>query len=66
LVAFKNDGKMNFSLHVLAREPIQLISCAAGDLDGSGRPSIVAGGFYSYPPYDRMGRITLWRQRPPP
>jgi hypothetical protein len=61
LVAFLNDGRMNFTPQVLAREPIQLISCAAGDLDGSGRPAIVACGFYSAPPFDRMGRIMLWR-----
>lgn len=60
LVAFVNDGHMNFTPHVLARTPIQLMSCAAGDLDGSGRASIVAGGFYAYPPFDHMGRITLW------
>ncbi|HTO04135.1 MAG TPA: VCBS repeat-containing protein [Opitutus sp.] len=61
LVVFKNDGRMNFTLHVLAHAPIQLITCAVGDLDGSGKPSIVTAGFYSYPPYDRMDRITLWR-----
>ena len=64
LVAFVNDGQMNFTPHVLARTPIQLMSCAAGDLDGSGRPSIVAGGFYAYPPFDRMGRLTLWQAKP--
>ncbi|MEO6004408.1 MAG: VCBS repeat-containing protein [Opitutus sp.] len=61
LVVFKNDGKMNFTLHVLAHTPIQLITCAAGNFDGSGKPSIVTAGFYSYPPFDRMDRITLWR-----
>jgi len=66
LVAFMNDGNMNFTMHVLAYAPTQLITCAAGDLDGSGRPSIVAGGFYSYPPFDKMGRITLWRQKAKP
>ncbi len=66
LVAFMNDGQMNFTPHVLARSPIQLISCAAGNLDGSGRPSIVAGGFYAYPPFTQMGRITLWRPKPKP
>ncbi|MDQ5978613.1 MAG: hypothetical protein QG602_1587 [Verrucomicrobiota bacterium] len=65
LVAFRNDGKMNFTMHVLAHAPIQLITCAAGDLDGSGRPSIVTAGFYSYPPFDRMDRITLWRPAQP-
>ena len=66
LVVFKNDGKMNFTQQVLAHAPIQLITCAAGNLDGSGRPSFVTGGFYSYPPFDRMGRLTLWRQKPRP
>jgi hypothetical protein len=65
LVVFKNDGKMNFTMHVLAHEPIQLITCAVGDLDGSGRPSIVTAGFYSYPPFERMDRLTLWRQKTP-
>jgi len=64
LVAFKNDGQMNFTPHVLARAPIQLITCAAGDLDGSGRPSLVTAGFYAYAPFDRMDRITLWRPKP--
>jgi len=66
LVAFRNDGKMNFTLQVLAHAPIQLITCAAGDLDGSGRPSLVTAGFYSYPPFDRMDRISLWRPRAQP
>ncbi|AOS43565.1 FG-GAP repeat protein [Lacunisphaera limnophila] len=61
LVAFRNDGQMNFTMHVLAHAPIQLITCAAGDLDGTGRTSIVTAGFYSYPPFDRMDRFTLWR-----
>ena len=63
LVVFKNDGKMNFTQHVLAHAPIQLVTCAVGDLDGSGRPAIVTGGFYAYPPFDRMDRLTLWRQK---
>lgn len=63
LVYFKNDGEMNFTLKILAHEPIQLMSCAAGDLDGSGRPAIVAGAFYSYPPFEHMSRLTLWRQK---
>ncbi|MEN9403305.1 MAG: hypothetical protein RL091_2008 [Verrucomicrobiota bacterium] len=60
LVVFRNDGKMNFTQHVLARAPIQLITCAVGDLDGSGRPAIVTGGFNAYPPFDRMDRISVW------
>ena len=63
LVAFLNDGNMNFTMHVLAHAPIQLITCAAADLDGSGRPSIVTGAFYAYPPFERMARITLWQPK---
>lgn len=63
LVAFLNDGKMNFTMQVLAHAPTHLISCAAGDLDGSGRPGLVTAGFYAYPPFDRMQRVTLWRQK---
>jgi len=63
LVVFKNDGKQNFTMHVLAHDPIEQITCAAGDLDGSGLPSIVTGGFTAYPPFERMGRITIWRQK---
>jgi hypothetical protein len=66
LALFRNDGKMNFTLHVLAHAPIQLVSCGVGDLDGSGRPSLVTGGFHAYPPFDRMDRITLWRPQPRP
>ncbi|MEI6107972.1 MAG: FG-GAP-like repeat-containing protein, partial [Opitutae bacterium] len=66
LVYFKNDGKMNFTLKILAHVPYQLMSCATGDLDGSGRPAIISGGFYSYPPFEHMSRLTLWRQHPPP
>jgi hypothetical protein len=45
---------------VLAHQPIQMISVAAGDLDGSGRPSLVTGSFYAYPPFENMARLTLW------
>jgi hypothetical protein len=62
LVVFRNDGRMNFTPHVLAQAPIQLVSCAVGDLDGSGRPAVVAGAFHAYPPFERMGRLTLWRR----
>lgn len=63
VVAFMNDGHEAFTPHVLAYAPTQLITLAAGDLDGSGRPSLVTGGFYSYPPFDRMSRITWWRPK---
>ena len=65
LMWFRNDGKMNFEPRVLARAPKDQITLAVGDFDHSGKPSLVTGGFYIYPPYDAMGRITLWRHAPP-
>lgn len=65
LVLFRNDGQQRFTRTVLAHQPIQMISVAAGDLDGSGRPSLVTGSFYAYPPFDNMARLTLWKPRAP-
>lgn len=61
LMWFRNDGKMTFAPHVLAGDPKDQITLAAGDFDGTGAISFVTGGFYIYPPYDRMARVTIWR-----
>ncbi|HWA87338.1 MAG TPA: VCBS repeat-containing protein [Opitutus sp.] len=62
LLWFKNDGHMNFEPHILARTPKDQLTLGVGDFDGNGRPVLVTGGFYIYPPYADMGRITLWRR----
>jgi hypothetical protein len=62
LVWYRNDGRMNFEARVLAKNPKDLITVAAGDFDASGKPWLVTGGFYIYPPYDSMGRLLLWRR----
>lgn len=66
LMWFRNDGRMYFEPVVLARTPKDLITLAVGDFDGTGRPSLVTGGFYIYPPYDALSRITLWRHAAKP
>jgi hypothetical protein len=63
MVWYKNDSRMNFTPHILAYEPIQLLTVTAADFNGNGRPALVTGAFFFTPPYDRMSRITLW-QRP--
>ncbi len=65
LVWFQNDGKMQFVRRNLARSPTHLIALAVGDVDGDGWMDVVTGGMHVYPPYDREGRITLWRNRWP-
>jgi hypothetical protein len=57
---------MNFTPHILAYEPIQLLTVTTADFDGNGRPALVTGAFFFAPPYDRMSRITLWRRTEKP
>jgi hypothetical protein len=57
----ENDGRQHFKPHSIARQPIQLISAAIGDIDGDGWTDIIACGMNGFPPFDRMGRITLWK-----
>lgn len=61
LVWFQNMGNMRFVRRNLARSPTHLIALDAGDVDGDGWIDVVTGGMHVYPPYDRLGRITLWR-----
>ncbi len=62
LLWFRNDGAMHFEPQILAHGPKDQITLAAGDFDGNGNPVLATGGFYIYPPYDSMGRVTLWRK----
>lgn len=62
VVVFQNDGSMNFSKHVLAHAPTHLISVTTGDFVGNGRPSFATAGFHSFAPFDRMSRLTVWKQ----
>jgi hypothetical protein len=51
---------MTFTPHVLAYAPIELLTVTAGNFDGTGRPSLITGGFHAYRPYERMSRMMLW------
>jgi hypothetical protein len=60
LICLENDGKMNFTKHDIANRPTHLLSLAMGDFNNDGEVDLVTCGMHAYPPYDRMGRITLW------
>jgi hypothetical protein len=62
LVWYRNNGRGEFATHVLAAAPKDQITLAAGDLDGTGQPTLVSGGFYVGTDTDNVGRITLWRR----
>ena len=63
LLWLENDGHQRFTPHSIATQPTHLISAAVGDMDSDGRPAIVACGMYGFPPFDGMGRVTLWKNR---
>ena len=63
LAWFENDGRMQFVLRTLATAPTHLLTLANADLDGDGWVDLVTGAMHVYPPYDRMSRVTVWRNR---
>ncbi len=56
----ENDGKMNFTKREIAKKPTHLLTCEPGDFNNDGLIDVITGGMHTYPPFDRMGRITLW------
>lgn len=60
LVWLENDGKQQFHPWQIDNTPSHLVTVDCGDIDGDGRPDIVAGGLHIRPPFDRLGRVTLW------
>ena len=58
---FENDGDMRFTFRDLATVPTHLLALANADMDGDGWIDFVTGGMHAYPPYDRMSRVTWWR-----
>jgi len=56
----ENDGKSNFVKHKVAEKPTHLITMEVGDFNNDGKPDMVTGGMHVYPPFDKMGRVTLW------
>lgn len=65
LVWLENNGRMQFTMHEIARSPTHLVTLAIGDLDDDGRVDLVTGGLHISRPYDRMSRITLWSNHGP-
>ncbi|MGH9321544.1 MAG: FG-GAP repeat domain-containing protein [Vicinamibacteria bacterium] len=61
IVGFENDGAQGFTRRDIDSSPTHLVILDAGDLDGDGRVDLVTGGLYSHEPFDRMGRVTWWR-----
>lgn len=60
---FENTGKMQFIRHDISSAPTHLLTLEPADFNNDGQIDFVTGGMHAYPPYDRMGRITLWMNK---
>jgi hypothetical protein len=56
----ENDGNMNFIKREITRNPTHLLVCEPGDFNNDGLMDVITGGMHTYPPFDKMSRITLW------
>jgi hypothetical protein len=65
VIWLENDGSQQFKPHGVSNSPSHQITAALGDLDGDGRLDAVTGGMHVTTPYDRLGRVTLWRNQGP-
>jgi hypothetical protein len=61
MIWFENDGRMAFTHHDITSTPSHLLILESADMDSDGWVDFVTGGMYTYPPYDRMSRVTLWK-----
>ncbi len=56
----ENKGGMQFITHNISNTPTHIIALDISDFNGDGQADIITGGMHTFPPFDRMGRVTLW------
>jgi hypothetical protein len=60
MIWLESIDNSEFVKHKITTDPTHLLSCDTGDFNNDGLTDVVTGGMHTFPPYDRMGRITLW------
>ena len=66
LVWYENDGRQGFTAHAIASQPPGLVSLSLADVNGDGRPDIVAGAFRMDLLQERTGMPVNPDTRPEP
>jgi hypothetical protein len=56
----ENTGNMQYVVHDIANTPTHILSLEMADFNNDGLMDFVTGDMHAYPPFDRMGRVTLW------
>ena len=56
----ENTGNMQYVVHDIANSPTHILTLEMGDFNNDGLMDFVTGDMHAYPPFDRMGRVTLW------
>ncbi len=59
-IFLENKGNTHFIKREITKDPSHLLTCEPGDFNNDGLMDVITGGMHTYPPYDRLGRITLW------
>ena len=60
MVWLENIDNVQFIKHEITNNPTHLLCCEPGDFNNDGLIDVVTCGMHTFPPYDRMGRVTLW------
>lgn len=56
----ENTGNQQFIKHDISNNPTHLITLDIADFNNDGQADMITGGMHTFPPYDRMERVTLW------
>ena len=60
MIWLENTGNMQYTKHEITKNPTHILCCEPGDFNNDGQIDLVTGNMHTYPPFERMGRITLW------
>ncbi|NJO68211.1 MAG: VCBS repeat-containing protein [Bacteroidetes bacterium] len=61
IIWLENDGSMKFIRHDIAKTPTHILSLDIADYNNDGELDIITGNMHTYPPFDRMARVLLWK-----